>query len=80
MENLLGTALPEFSKIIQEKGRMSFGLTLEPLESRLLGELKSMIQGKEADAEAVMRAAEIIKLVEKVKSEQAKQNLEIPEQ
>jgi hypothetical protein len=59
--NLLKTALPEHSKLIDAKGLNATFNLIEELETKLLSELRKMLDGNDADEASVVQAAKILK-------------------
>ena len=68
---ILKAALPHHSKWIDENDAGAYHSLLEELESNLLAELRKILEGKEADQEAVARAKIIMDTVKNAESEQA---------
>jgi hypothetical protein len=60
LKPLMLLALPEYKDYIEKYGFSGYYYLIEPLEQKLLGEIAKMLDGKEADAAALKRSAEII--------------------
>ena len=78
VEKLIKSALPHHAEYIEKRGPPAYHYLLDELETRLLVELRQMLEGTESDAANVAQAAEIIKLSEDV-MKMASQNAALSE-
>ena len=60
VSKLIVTALPYYSKYIEEHGAKGYPYIVEPLEAALLRELQRMMRGEESDRSSVEQAAKIM--------------------
>lgn len=67
---LLKAALPHQEKWIESNEPTSYHHLLDELEGLLLSELRSVLEGKEADRKATTRAKEIMDAVKQVNEKQ----------
>jgi hypothetical protein len=66
VEKLVNTALPHQAETIKKFGAAAYHCLLDELEERILEEFRKMLAGREADKESVEKAAEILKLSNRV--------------
>jgi hypothetical protein len=78
IENLLRTALPENASYIDEHSFSAYHFLIQPLEEKLLSATKDMMSGKEADAESVSRASDILRMVVDIRTA-AEPAVELPD-
>jgi hypothetical protein len=71
MHKILKAALPHQSKFIDENEPEQYEYLLEEIESCLLAELRKILEGKEADQAAAMRAKEITDAIKNADKERA---------
>ena len=60
---VIATALPHQKEFIETHGVDGYHLLIDELEELVLSDIKNMLEGKEADAAAVRRNAELLKAV-----------------
>jgi hypothetical protein len=63
LNKILGTALPQYKAFVDQHGLASYHLFVEELENLVLTEIKNMLEGKEVDAAAIEKSANILKAV-----------------
>lgn len=68
VQRLVATVLPHQDEFIRKHGTRACHCLLGALESRLLQELRRVLQGAESDKEAIKQAGEIIRESENVKN------------
>jgi hypothetical protein len=71
MQKILKAALPHQSKFIDENEPEQYHYLLEEIESCLLAELRKILEGKEADQAAAVRAKEITDAIKNADKERA---------
>jgi hypothetical protein len=67
VQNLLKAVLPHQATLIDTHGSAAFHHLLDELEQKLLGELRKILQGKDADEDNIAQTAKIMELVQKVR-------------
>ena len=72
VSKLIKVALPHCATYIDEHGPRGYYNMLEPLEAELLKELQRMLRGEESDEATVVRAAEIMKITDRVNEDISK--------
>jgi hypothetical protein len=68
---ILKAALPEFSKFIDENEPETYHYLLDELQTRLLSELRKVLEGQEADQAAAQRAKAITEAIKRATEEKS---------
>jgi hypothetical protein len=74
IKNVLKAALPHQAQFIDEQDAGAYYYLLDELEAKLLGELRKILDGKEADQAAAQWATELTRFLNKANAEQAAAN------
>jgi hypothetical protein len=72
IKNILKAALPHQTQFIDEQYPESYYYLLEEIESRLLNELRKILEGKEADQSSIKQAKEILSATKEADEAQRK--------
>lgn len=76
INQVIMTALPSLAESVHKLGDAGYPDFLEALEVRLLEEVQLMLAGKEDNAQTVAQAAEVTRLVQKIFTDVAKQEVQ----
>jgi len=75
MQKILKAALPHRREFIDVNEPEQYFVLLEEIESHLLIELRKILEGKEADQAAAVRAQEITAAIRNAEKERAEKNI-----
>lgn len=70
LEKLLVVALPEYKEMIERNKTTSYYHFLEPLENKILDEIKKILDGKESDKDNIEKAKMILDIANTLNKEQ----------
>jgi len=73
--NLLKAALPHHGELIDRSKQGAFHYFLDELRERLLSELRTMLEGKDADRAAIDKAKRITDLIGETETKQVEQRI-----